>query len=96
MRQQWHKWDLDAFLPMLYQGFYDEDIDWIGKQVATMNTRLKNENNEKSVFSGLYMPHLPTVEDVKKAIKVAKSNDAKGICFFEYGNLTDEFLEILK
>ena len=96
VRQEWHKWDLDAFLPMLYQGFYNEDINWIGEQVKQAKNRLKNAKNEKPVFSGLYMPDLPTVDDVKKAIEVAKANGAKGVAFFEYGGLKDSFLDVLK
>lgn len=96
VRQEWHKWDLDAFLPMLYQGFYNEDINWIGEQVKQAKARLKNAKNEKPVFSGLYMPDLPTVDDVKKAIEVAKANGAKGVAFFEYGGLKDSFLDVLK
>ena len=95
VRQEWHKWDLDAFLPMLYQGFYNEDIAWIGEQVNKAKTRLKNANNDKPVFSGLFLPHLSTVEDVKKAIEVSKENGAKGVSFFGYGNLKDEFLNVL-
>ena len=95
VRQEWHKWDLDAFLPMLYQGFYNEDIAWIGEQVNKAKTRLKNANNDKPVFSGLFLPHLSTIEDVKKAIEVSKENGAKGVSFFGYGNLKDEFLNVL-
>jgi uncharacterized lipoprotein YddW (UPF0748 family) len=96
VRQEWHKWDLDAFLPMLYHGFYNADINWIGEQVTQAKQRLKDANNDKPVFSGLYMPDLATAADVKKAIEVSKANGAKGVSFFEYGGLTDAFLNVLK
>jgi uncharacterized lipoprotein YddW (UPF0748 family) len=95
VRQEWHKWDLDGFLPMLYQGFYNENIDWIGDQVRKAKERLKEADNDKPVFSGLYLPHLEKPEEVKKAIEVAKANGAKGFALFEYGGLKDEYLSIL-
>ena len=33
VRQAWDEWPLDRFFPMLYQGFYLEDIAWIGDGV---------------------------------------------------------------
>ena len=33
VRQSWDEWPLDRFFPMLYQGFYLEDIAWIGEGV---------------------------------------------------------------
>lgn len=96
VRQEWHKWDLDAFLPMLYQGFYNADIDWIGKQVKLAKERMKKTDNEKPLFSGLFLPHLKEVNDLKKAIEVSKANGAKGVSFFSYGDLKDEYLNFLK
>lgn len=95
VRQEWHKWDLDAFLPMLYQGFYNADIDWIGRQVKAARSRLKAADNDKAVFSGLFLPHLQGGEDLSKAIAVSKANGAKGVALFGYGNLEDEHLAVL-
>jgi uncharacterized lipoprotein YddW (UPF0748 family) len=94
VRQEWHKWDLDAFLPMLYQGFYNADIDWIGEQVKNAKIRLKAANNDKPIFSGLFLPHLENPADLKRAIDIAKANGAKGVSFF--GDLKEEYLEVLK
>jgi uncharacterized lipoprotein YddW (UPF0748 family) len=94
VRQEWHKWDLDAFLPMLYQGFYNADIDWIGEQVKNAKIRLKAANNDKPIFSGFFLPHLENPADLKRAIDIAKANGAKGVSFF--GDLKEEYLEVLK
>lgn len=94
VRQEWHKWDLDAFLPMLYQGFYNADINWIGEQVKNAKIRLKAANNDKPIFSGLFLPHLENPADLKRAIDIAKANGAKGVSFF--GDLKEEYLEVLK
>lgn len=94
VRQEWHKWDLDAFLPMLYQGFYNAEISWIGEEVKKAKARLEKANNDKPVYSGLYLPHLPELKDVKKAIEVANANGASGVSFF--GNFEDKYLGALK
>ncbi len=96
VRQEWHQWDLDAFLPMLYQGFYKEDIDWIGKEVKKAKARLKNAQNDKPVFSGLFLPHLGEVADLEKAIAVSKANGASGVSFFGYGNFKEAYMGVLK
>ncbi len=92
VRQQWHKWDLDAFLPMLYQGFYNEDIPWIGEQVAAALERL---NHSKPVYSGLFVPHIPAAE-LERAVAVAKENGAAGISLFDYGSLDEEYWKAVK
>jgi uncharacterized lipoprotein YddW (UPF0748 family) len=93
VRQQWHKWDLDAFLPMLYQGFYNEDINWIGEEVEKALTRL---NHSKPVYSGLFLGHLPTGADLKKAIEVSKQSGAKGVSLFDFGGMKDEYYEAMR
>lgn len=96
VRQQWHRWDLDAFLPMLYQGFYNETIPWIGEEVKKAKTRLKNAQNDKPIYSGLFLPHLIKVEDLEQAISVARENGASGVSFFAYGNFKEEYMKVLK
>ena len=59
VRQQWQTWDLDGFLPMLYHGFYNEDIHWIGDQVAKNKKLLKRD---KPIYAGLFLPHLKPEE----------------------------------
>ena len=89
VRQQWHKWDLDGFLPMLYHGFYNGDINWIGKEVEKGIDRLKQERNEKPIYSGLFLPHLKTTAALKEAINVSTKNGATGIALFSYNNFKE-------
>jgi uncharacterized lipoprotein YddW (UPF0748 family) len=91
VRQQWHKWDLDGFLPMLYHGFYNADTDWIGEEVAKAKKRLEND---KPVFSGLFMPHLKN-DDLISSYAYAKEKGADGFALFAYGNLKDEDYQII-
>lgn len=93
VRQQWHKWNLDAFLPMLYHGFYNKNIEWIGEEVKKAKARL---GNNTPVYSGLYMGHLKTPEAVKKAMTISKSAGAAGCAFFDLNGVNQSVLEVIK
>lgn len=84
VRQQWHEFDLDAFLPMLYQGFYNEDIPWIGNQTEDALRRL---NHTKPIFSGLYLPHLKEKGMIAEAVESAMHGGSSGFSLFSYGDL---------
>ena len=92
VRQQWHKWGLDAFLPMLYQGFYNEDINWIGQQVKAGLERL---GNDKPIYSGLFIPQLSPGE-LSQAIRVSRQAGASGVCLFDHSALKEEHWEVIK
>ncbi len=94
VRQQWHRWDLDGFLPMLYQGFYNKDIAWIGEEVKKALARLQDENNPKPVYSGLFLPHVPPA-DIAQAVEVSKNSGAKGFSLFDLNSLSDEYWEAI-
>ena len=95
VRQQWHEFNLDGFLPMLYHGFYNEDINWIGEEVKKAKGRLKNSNNLASVYSGLFIPHLKP-EEIEKAVKISKAAGASGISLFALENLSEEHWKVLE
>jgi uncharacterized lipoprotein YddW (UPF0748 family) len=92
VRQEWQTWDLDGFLPMLYHGFYNEDIAWIGEQVAK-NKKLLVE--DKPIYAGLFLPHLEP-EELILAYNSAMENGANGISLFGFGNLNENFQNKLK
>jgi len=85
VRQQWHEFDLDAFLPMLYHGFYNEDLDWIGEETENAIKRL---SNSKPIYAGLFVPHLEE-GDMDIAVNSAMKGGAKGFSLFAYGNLDE-------
>ena len=91
VRQQWGKWDLDAFLPMLYHNFYEEDIKWIKTQTKK---GVKFAHLKQPVYSGLFVPSL-SPEELKKAIQSAHAGGAKGISLFDYGSLKEEHWKVL-
>ncbi|WP_235297086.1 family 10 glycosylhydrolase [Portibacter marinus] len=92
VRQQWHQWNLDGFLPMLYQGFYNEDILWIGEEVAKAKQRL---GNDKPVFAGIFLPHMKD-DDLLQAYQHAVEKGANGFSIFAYGNLNPKDYELIK
>ncbi len=92
VRQAWHEWDLDGFLPMLYQGFYNADIDWIKTQTANALERL---HHSKPIYSGLFLPHL-NIEKLPVAVDAATAGGAKGYALFAYENLTADYWQVLK
>ena len=92
VRQQWHNFDLDGFLPMLYHGFYLEDEAWIGEQVQAAHGRMEER---KPVYSGLFLGHCKE-NGVKQAVESALAGGAKGVAVFAYGDWQINFKQELK
>lgn len=92
VRQQWHRWDLDGFLPMLYHSFYEEDIAWVGEQTQAALERL---DYSKPVYSGLFVPALKA-EELPLAIESGKEGGSNGTSFFSYGSMSEEHWKQLK
>lgn len=86
VRQQWFKWNLDAFLPMLYNSFYGKGIDWIKEQTET---EIKSLNDAIPVYSGLFIPQL-TPAEVAKAVEASIEGGASGVSLFSANSMTDE------
>ncbi|GAA4296319.1 family 10 glycosylhydrolase [Aestuariibaculum suncheonense] len=94
VRQRWDKWDIDEVYPMIYHGFYNEEVDWIG--YATKQGVTDTESEGISLNTGIYIPDFKTTEDLKQAIIYAKENGAKGVSFFDGNAISDEFFETIK
>ncbi|KPK04215.1 MAG: hypothetical protein AMS20_08960 [Gemmatimonas sp. SG8_28] len=92
VRQAWDEWPLDAFFPMLYHGFYEQDIAWIGQTVREGVIAL---GGRAPLYAGLYLPDLPP-EKLARATEVAVDGGAAGVAAFEMGRLTDEHLQALQ
>jgi uncharacterized lipoprotein YddW (UPF0748 family) len=76
VRQDWGRWDLDAFLPMLYSVFYAEGPGWVRQQtregVSTVN---------KPIYSGLYIANTSEAE-FRQLIENALEGGASGVSLF--------------
>ena len=91
VRQDWTNWNLDAVCPMIYHGFYKEEIGWIGDAVAE---GVKGIGGKFPLYAGLYLPNFKNDQDIKTAIENALQNGAAGVSIF--GRLNPGLLEILK
>lgn len=93
VRQRWDKWNIDVVLPMIYHGFYNEELDWIGYATSQGVNDLKGKSTE--LHTGLYIPDM-NAQQLKEAIKIAKNNGAKGVSLFDGAALNAEHLEVIK
>jgi len=101
VRQEWNKWNLDAFYPMNYNDFYLQGTSWIGKMCKESTTTLENK---KPVYSGLFICPEPEKkisepdpenhgllpEELEAAIRESVENGAAGICLFTPERMTSK------
>lgn len=85
VRQAWDEWSLDAVFPMLYNGFYNEGIGWIGTSVREGVAAL---STGRSLYAGLYLPDL-SPEQLGDAIESALAAGAAGFSTFELNGITE-------
>ncbi|ASZ10179.1 family 10 glycosylhydrolase [Chitinophaga pendula] len=92
VRQDWTNWPLDAVCPMIYHGFYREQVSWIGDAVAE---GVKTLNGRFPLYAGLFLPDFQGKnEDIRQGVQLALKNGAAGVSIF--GDLTPEVLQILQ
>ncbi len=105
VRQEWDKWNLDAFYPMNYNDFYLEGTEWIGEMCKEGVTSI---NDRKPLYSGLFIcpdpesktrqkdpeNHGLVPEELDAAIRESVENGAAGICLFTPGRMTEEGWEV--
>ena len=91
VRQAWDEWDLDFVFPMIYYDFYEEDLGFVER-----GTREGVEAmNGKPLYTAQFL-QAKTNEEVNGMIKAAKAGGARGLAFYDYKLLSDEFIDILK
>ncbi len=92
VRQDWSKFNLDAYLPMLYQNFYGEPESWIGQCVKESLTELPKGT---PVYAGLFRGAIQSA-DIASIYSMVKENGGKGLSFFTADSLSDDDLKVLK
>jgi uncharacterized lipoprotein YddW (UPF0748 family) len=82
--QDWSRWKLNAFFPMLYHNYYEADLAWIKAQareaVSAVNV---------PVCAGLFAGPLDFPE-MAKAVRAALEGGASGVCLFSLKGMTEE------
>ena len=79
VRQDWGNWPLKAYFPMIYNGFYNEGPQWIGRSVAES---VKAVGGKAAIYAGLFYPDIKG-DDFEKALDAAFDNGASGVSFFD-------------
>ena len=79
VRQDWGNWPLKAYFPMIYNGFYNEGPEWIGRSVKES---VKAVQGKAAIYAGLMFPDLKG-DDFEKALDAAYGNGASGVSFFD-------------
>jgi len=92
VRQEWNRWPLDEVLPMLYQGFYYGNLDWIRIEASEGVNALAPS---VPLYSGLYIPSL-SPREMHSAIAKCIEGGAAGICLFNYESMKPGHWEALK
>ncbi len=90
VRQDWGSWPLDACFPMLYNGFYHEGVDWIGRSVQEGVSAMGGHG---ALYAGLMFTDIRG-RQFEQALDAAYDNGAAGVSFFDGPD--DEHLERLK
>ncbi len=88
VRQDWDKWKLDLFLPMIYHNFYEKDVEWIG---FCTRQGVRDLDGRAELLSGLYLPAL-SADELEAAVRASLANGAAGVSLFDRNSLTDEKL----
>ncbi len=91
VRQDWTNWKLDGVCPMIYHGFYKEQVGWIGNAVSEGIHFL---NASFPLYAGLYLSDFKSDDEIGEGIRLALKNGASGVSFF--GTVTPQVLNILK
>jgi uncharacterized lipoprotein YddW (UPF0748 family) len=94
VRQDWSRFNLDAYLPMLYHEYYLKPTDWIGECIKEIR---KEVNPSIPVSAGIMVnPKTFTPEVLAKTMHQIKKAGGNGISAFTAGGLNKEQLEALQ
>ncbi len=90
VRQDWGRFQLDAFLPMLYDNFYEEGPEWVKKY-----TKEGADSTRKPIYSGLFI-HNMKPEDLRRRIQMALEGGASGVSLFSADGMDAAKWEVLR
>ncbi|HET7440667.1 MAG TPA: family 10 glycosylhydrolase [Terriglobales bacterium] len=76
VRQDWGRWKLDAFLPMLYNNFYETGPEWVRAETQEAVSTVA-----KPVYSGLFV-HDMNNDAFTRTVEMALEGGASGVSIF--------------
>jgi len=90
VRQDWGRFQLDAFLPMLYNNFYEEGPEWVRAY-----TKEGVAAAGKHIYSGLFI-HNMKPEDLDRTIQMAIEGGASGVSLFSADGMDAPKWQVLR
>jgi uncharacterized lipoprotein YddW (UPF0748 family) len=90
VRQDWGRFDLDAFLPMLYNVFYETGPEWVKQE-----TQEGVSTVTKPLYSGLFVHEMNAVE-FSRTVQAALEGGASGVSIFSADAMDQSKWDALK
>jgi len=90
VRQDWGRFQLDAFLPMLYNVFYEAGPEWVRDQ-----TREAVSTVRQPIYSGLFI-HDMKPDGMARTIRMALEGGASGVSLFSADGMDSARWQILR
>jgi uncharacterized lipoprotein YddW (UPF0748 family) len=90
VRQDWGRFHLDAFLPMLYNGFYEQGPEWVKQQTEEGVLAVS-----KPVFVGLFIHDMDEAE-FARTLDAAIAGGASGVSLFSAAGMNQSKWDALK
>jgi uncharacterized lipoprotein YddW (UPF0748 family) len=90
VRQDWGRWDLDGFLPMLYNNFYKTGPEWVRQE-----TREAVSTVSKPVYSGIFVGGLSSAVFAENT-RMALEGEASGVSIFSLDMMDKEKWAVLQ
>jgi uncharacterized lipoprotein YddW (UPF0748 family) len=88
--QDWGRWKLDGFLPMLYNVFYEAGPEWVKQQTAEGVAAAR-----KPVYSGLFIHQMDTTT-LARTLEMAVEGGAAGVSLFSAAGMDQAKWETLR
>ncbi|TKG94736.1 hypothetical protein EYV94_12395 [Puteibacter caeruleilacunae] len=86
VRQDWERFNLDSFMPMVYFKDYDGDLNWVAEVVKEDARILKGKAN---LYAGLHLGHVREY-GIEKVVNTCIENGAQGVSIFTGHSMKDE------
>jgi hypothetical protein len=94
VRQDWARFELDAYLPMLYNEYYLKPTEWIGECIRETRNEM---GSGTPVYAGIMInPRTFTPEVLAKTIREVKEAGGQGLSAFMAGGVSKEQLATLR